>query len=187
MGSSASMRLSSAALCATLLFSSSPVGAQSFEPIVKSTVKADLAEPAGMDAWKAEIDKLQGGIGYVDWHLANFMTSPMFDNMLPASAGQRNEDAACEVLNQTPKVALSLSGTVDPNDNNRLLDLQANLGNLPDFTMIGCEPVIGTGEEGLRIRGFFYFPGINIETAVMNGMLPVSVDATRIPANTFNR
>jgi hypothetical protein len=187
MRSTASIRLCAAAFSATLLFLSAPAGAQSFEPIVKSTVIADLAEPAGMDAWKAEIAKVQGGIGYIDWHLANFMTSPMFSNMLPASAAERNEDAACEALGSGPQTGLSLNGLADTNDNHLLLDLRADLANLPDFTMIDCEPVIGTGEEGLRIRGFFYFPDMKIETAQLNAMLPVTVDATRIPANTFER
>jgi hypothetical protein len=185
MRSISSTWLSAAIFSISGLFAAAPASAQTFEPIVKSSITADLAEPTGMDAWKAELDKVQDGIAYVDWHLANFMTSPMFNNMLPASATERSEDAACDVLSQNPQLSLSLNSTIDPNDNHRLLDLRADLGDLPDFSLIGCEPVIGAGENGLRIRGFFYFPGIKIETAQMNAMLPVSVDATRIPAGTF--
>jgi hypothetical protein len=185
MRSISSAWLIAAIFSTSSLFAAAPASAQSFEPIVKSSINADLAESAGMDSWKAELDKVQDGIAYVDWHLANFMTSPLFNNMLPASATERSEDAACDMLSQTPQLSLSLSGLVDPNDNHRLLDVRADLGDLPDFSLIDCEPVIGAGENGLRIRGFFYFPDIKIETAQMNAVLPVSVDATRIPAGTF--
>jgi hypothetical protein len=187
MRSSASIRLCAAALSASLLSLSAPASAQSFEPIVRSAIKADLSVAAEMDAWKTEIGKVANGIGYIDWHLGKFMTSPFLAGILPASAQTKTEDAACLLIGSRPDMKLSLSERVDGNDNNLLLEMRADLGDLPDFTMITCEPIVGTGEMGLRIRGFFYFPDIKIDVANMNGMMPISVDATRIPANTFER
>jgi hypothetical protein len=187
MRSTASIRLCAAAISAALLFSSAPVMAQTFEPIVRSVLTADLDVPAEMDAWKTEIGNVANGLAYIDWHIEHFMKSPFLSGILPNSAQPQSEDAACQLLRDKPDMKLSLGERVDGNDNHLLLDMQVDLSDLPDFTIIGCEPIIATGEEGIRIRGFFYFPEIKIRTANMNGMMPITVDAMRIPANTFER
>lgn len=185
MRSISAVLISGTALVSISSLAPSFANAQSFEPIVRSVLTADLEVPAEMDAWKAEIGKVENGLAYIDWHIQHFMKSPFFGGILPNAANPRNEDAACQLLRDKPDTKLSLSERVDGNDNHLLLEMKADLSDLPDFTIIGCEPVIATGNEGLRIRGFFYFPDINLPTASMNGMTPITVDAMRIPAGTF--
>ncbi len=181
----ASAPLSLAAAAFLNFASPLPGNAQSFEPIVRSVVKADLAEAADMAAWKAELAKVGGGMAYIDWQLLHFMASPALASMLPSTATPRDTDTACQFLEQTPRQQLRMNGAVDGGDNHLFLDLRADLSDLPDFALITCEQYIGTGEIALRIRGFYYLPDVMIETASMNLMLPITIDAMRIPDNTF--
>ena len=45
--------------------------------------------------------------------------------------------------------------------------------------------MIGTGEQGLRIRGFFYVPEMRIETAQEFALVPLEVNPTQLPADFF--
>jgi hypothetical protein len=173
--------------CAVFAFASTASAAhQNFPPFANSTLKADLATPAGMQAWSDAVSQAGAkSMIYADWHLLHFMKSGLFDGLVPAGAQPRGDEEACAALAAKQAGKISLSGQVDPANNHLLADLQVDLDRLPAFTLIGCEPVIGTGEEGLRIRGFFYVPDHRIETAESHSFLPLEIEPSRLPKGFF--
>ncbi len=154
---------------------------KNFPPFTNLLLKADLATQEGMDAWQQQIG---GGsaLVYIDWHLQNFTKSGLFKSLVPANGG---DDEACEAL-AAKSGKLKLDGLVSPQDNHQLARLELDLDHLPAFTLIECEPVIGAGATGLRIRGFFYVADHRIETAVETGLYPLAVEPSRLPAGFFN-
>jgi hypothetical protein len=157
---------------------------KSFPPFSNSILKVDLATPAGMMAWRDAVDG--GGMIYVDWHLLHFMKSSLFDELVPAGAQPRGDSEACEALRTKQGGKLAFSGQVDPGYNHLLARMKFDFDRLPAFTLIECEPVIGAGEEGLRIRGFFYVPDHRIETAREYSFVPLDVEPSRLPKDFFD-
>lgn len=154
---------------------------RSFPPFANQLLKADLATEQGMQAWQDQVGT-GSGLVYIDWHLQNFTTSPLFKSLAPPNGG---DDEACGSLAaKTGK--LKLSGPVNPQDNNHLARLELDLDHLPAFTRFECEPVIGAGTAGLRIRGFFYVADHRIEVANEVGLYPLAVEPSRLPAGFFN-
>jgi hypothetical protein len=177
------------AIAATLgLASLAPADAhQSFPPFTNSILKADLATPAGMTAWRDAVTQAGAkSMIYADWHLLHFTKSSLFDGLIPEGAQPRGDQEACAALSARQGGKIALSGQVAPGDNHLLVQMQLDLDRLPAFTLVGCEPVIGSGEEGLRIRGFFYVPDHRIETAEQYSFVPLNVEPSRLPKNFFN-
>jgi hypothetical protein len=160
---------------------------QSFLPFSNSILKADLATPAGMTAWRDAVAQAGAkSMIYADWHLLHFTKSALFDGLVPEGEQTRGDAEACAALSARQGGKLALSGQVDPGDNHLLAQMQFDLDRLPAFTIIRCEPVIGAGEEGLRIRGFFYVPDHRIETAESYSFAPLDVEPSRMPAHFFD-
>jgi hypothetical protein len=159
---------------------------QNFSPFVNSSLEADLATQEGMTAWSNAVSQAgEKSMVYVDWHLRNFMKSELFSDMLPPNAQPRAEGEACTTLRSGSSRKFMLSGRIDPANNNLLARMALDFDKLPAFTVIGCEAVIGTGDEGLRIRGFFYVPEHRIETAQEFSFIPLDVEPARLPKNFF--
>ncbi len=157
-----------------------------FPPFANSILKADLATPAGMEAWSDAVAAAgQKTLIYADWHLLNFMKSELFNGLLPAADQTRGEGEACQALRSGTSRKYALHARVDPGNNNLLASLSFDLDRLPAFTLIGCEAVVGSGEEGLRIRGFFYVPDIRIEVADQYAFVPLDVEPSRLPKEFF--
>ena len=168
-------------LAASFGLTASASAHKSFPPFTNLLLKADLATEQGMAAWQQQIGG-GGNLVYIDWHLQNFTKSGLFKGLVPPNGG---DDEACEALAaKTGK--LKLSGLVNPQDNNQLARLELDLDQLPAFTRIECEPVIGAGAQGLRIRGFFYAADHRIEVANEVGLYPLAVEPSRLPAGFFN-
>ena len=167
-------------LAASVCAMSPALAHRNFPPFVNLLLKADLATEQGMQAWQQQADG--SGLVYIDWHLQNFTKSGLFKALTPPNGG---DDEACEALAaKTGK--LKLSGLVNPQDNNQLARLEIDLDHLPAFTRIECEPVIGAGAAGLRIRGFFYVADHRIEVAREVGFYPLAVEPSRLPAGFFD-
>jgi hypothetical protein len=177
------------AIAATVgLASLAPADAhQSFPPFSNSILEADLATSAGMTAWRDAVG-LAGSKSmiYADWHLLHFTKSSFFDTLIPAGAQPRGDEEACAALSAPQRGKLALNGRVDPGYNHLLARMQFDLDRLPAFTLIGCEQVVRTGEDGLRIRGFFYVPDHRVGTANEYSFIPLDIEPSRMPKNFFN-
>ena len=170
----------------TLLTAGAAQAGTPLPPFENSILQADLATQAGLDQFRAAVETAGGKtMIYADWHLLHFMKSELFSNLVPASAPSRSEDDACAALENLSGGRLSLRGRIDPNDNHLLARMGIDFARLPAFTMLTCEPVIGSGEQGLRIRGFFYVPELRIETAQEFKFVPLDVNPTQLPADFF--
>jgi hypothetical protein len=173
--------ITAAALAASIALPAKAHG--NFPPFANLLLKADLATEAGMAAWQEQISKAGAkALVYVDWHLQNFTKSELFNDLVPPNGG---DDEACAALAaKTGK--LKLASRASPQDNHQLVRLEMDLDHLPAFMLIGCEPVIGAGASGLRIRGFFYAADHKIETADETGLYPLAVEPSRLPAGFFS-
>jgi hypothetical protein len=173
--------IAAAALAASIALPAQAHG--NFPPFTNLLLKADLATEPGMADWQEQISKAGAkALVYVDWHLQNFTKSELFKDLVPPNGG---DDEACAALAaKTGK--LKLSGLVNTQDNHQLARLELDLDHLPAFTLIDCEPVIGAGATGLRIRGFFYAADHKIETADETGLYPLAVEPSRLPAGFFS-
>jgi hypothetical protein len=160
-----------------------------FPPFTNSVLKADLAEPQGMDAWREAVSQAgDSSLVYIDWHLANFMRSGFFRGLVPAPAAGSapTEEDVCQALRDRTLLKANMGGRPDGSDNHLLANMVLDLDHLPPFTLFNCEAVIGTGAEGLRIRGFFYVPDHRIETANEYSFVPLDVEPSRLPPGFFH-
>lgn len=170
----------------TLLTAGAAQAGTPLPPFENSILQADLATQAGLDQFQAAVETAGNKtMIYADWHLLHFMKSELFSNLLPESAPSRSEDEACAALANLGGGRLSLSSRVNPGNNHLLARMDIDFARLPAFTMLTCEQVIGTGEQGLRIRGFFYVPEMRIETAQEFKLVPLEVNPTQLPADFF--
>jgi hypothetical protein len=176
-----------AVIVAGLVWTTSASAHKPFPPFANSILKADLATPAGMKAWSDAVGAAgQKTMIYADWHLLHFMKSELFNGLLPATAQARGESDACQAMQSGTSRKYALHARVDPGNNNLLAGLSFDLDRLPAFTLIDCEAVIGSGEEGLRIRGFFYVPDVRIEVAEEYSFVPLDVEPSQLPRDFFH-